>query len=171
MDHPRPLFRLFLSFQANITILTTNKYEKCPSSIWCWDSNPQPLGHESPPITTRPGLPLLNCCQSLSLIFHFSSKNMLKTVDSLALLWPSYSPSYTYASYTILPILLPILPILYLLYYSPSYTSYTILSFLFLLWPSYSYYGLPILNVSAKAESRFLRLHLKKLFNIYCGIW
>ena len=25
-------------------------------SIQCWDSNPQPSEHESPPITTRPGL-------------------------------------------------------------------------------------------------------------------
>ena len=29
-------------------------YEKCPSSIPCWDSNPRPTEHESPPITTRP---------------------------------------------------------------------------------------------------------------------
>ena len=141
MDHPRPLFRLFLSFQANITILTTNKYEKCPSSIWCWDSNPQPLGHESPPITTRPGLPLLNCCQSLSLIFLFSSKNMLKTVDSLALLWPSYSPSYT---------MLPILYFLYSFLYFLYYTCYTILLPILpiLYYPSYSYYGLPILTMA-----------------------
>ena len=35
-----------------------NKYvKKCPSSIWYWDSNPWPLEHESPPITTSPGLP------------------------------------------------------------------------------------------------------------------
>ena len=46
----------FLSFQTNITILTTNKCEKCPSSIRCWDLNQHPLEHESPPITTRPGL-------------------------------------------------------------------------------------------------------------------
>ena len=30
---------------------------KCPSSIRCRDSNPRPFKHESPPITTRPGLP------------------------------------------------------------------------------------------------------------------
>ena len=29
----------------------------CPSSIWGRDLNPQPLKHESSPITTRPGLP------------------------------------------------------------------------------------------------------------------
>ena len=28
----------------------------CPSSIWCRDSNSQPLEHECPPITTRLGL-------------------------------------------------------------------------------------------------------------------
>ena len=57
MGHLRPLFRLFLSFQTNFTIFTTNKCEKCPSSIRCWDSNPRPSEYESPPITTRPGLP------------------------------------------------------------------------------------------------------------------
>ena len=31
--------------------------KKCSSSIQCWDSNLQPLEHESPHITTRPGLP------------------------------------------------------------------------------------------------------------------
>ena len=49
-------FCLFSSFKTNITIFTTNKYEKCPTRIRCWDSNPQPSQHESPPITTRGGL-------------------------------------------------------------------------------------------------------------------
>ena len=31
------------------------KFEKYPSSIRCWDSNPRPSAHESPPIITRPG--------------------------------------------------------------------------------------------------------------------
>ena len=39
MGHPRHLFRLFLSFQTNITIFTANKYEKCPSCIQYRDSN------------------------------------------------------------------------------------------------------------------------------------
>ena len=47
----------FRSFQTNITIFTTIYVKKCPSCIRYWDSNPWPLGHESPPITTRPGLP------------------------------------------------------------------------------------------------------------------
>ena len=59
MGNPWPLFSLFSSFQTNITIFTTYICEKCLSSIWCWDSNPQPSGHESPPTTTRPGIPPL----------------------------------------------------------------------------------------------------------------
>ena len=59
MGYPRPLFRLFSSFQTNISILTKNICEilLCPSSIRRLDSNPRPSEHESPPITTRPGLP------------------------------------------------------------------------------------------------------------------
>ena len=52
-------FFIFWSFQTNInTIFTTNQCEKMsiPSSIWCQDSNPWSLDHESSPITTRPGL-------------------------------------------------------------------------------------------------------------------
>ena len=57
LGQPRPLFYLFSSFQTHIiTIFTTNKREKCPSSIRCRDSNSRPLEHESSPITTRPGL-------------------------------------------------------------------------------------------------------------------
>ena len=43
-------------FQTNITSFTTNYFEKCPSSRQYWDSNPRPFDHDSPPITTRPGL-------------------------------------------------------------------------------------------------------------------
>ena len=47
MGQSRPLFNLFSFFQRNITILTSNKCEKCRSSIWRWDSNPQSSEHES----------------------------------------------------------------------------------------------------------------------------
>ena len=57
MGRPRPLFHLFSSFQPHITNFTSNRYVKrCPSSIRCWDLNSRPLEHESPPITTRPGI-------------------------------------------------------------------------------------------------------------------
>ena len=52
----------FWSFQTNITIfLQQYNVKNFPSSIRCRDSNPQPLGRESPPITTRPGLPRIVC--------------------------------------------------------------------------------------------------------------
>ena len=60
MGQPGLFFVYFRSFQANITIFTTNKCEKMakwPSSIRRRDSNPRPFKHESSPITTRPGLP------------------------------------------------------------------------------------------------------------------
>ena len=54
---PASFIIYFRSFQSNIiSIFTTNICEKCPSSTWCQDSNPWRLEHESPPITTRPGL-------------------------------------------------------------------------------------------------------------------
>ena len=48
--------------------LTANKCENDRSSIRCWDSNPRPLEHGSPPITTRPWLP--PPLKNLSLCFH-----------------------------------------------------------------------------------------------------
>ena len=55
---PGLYFVYFRLFQANFTIFTSNTCQKwCPSSIGCWDSNPRPSGHESPPTTIRPGLP------------------------------------------------------------------------------------------------------------------
>ena len=45
------LFKQALQFLQQINV------KQCPSSIRHWDSNPQPLEIESPPITTRPGLP------------------------------------------------------------------------------------------------------------------
>ena len=66
LGHPRNLFSLFSSFQTNITIFTTNKCGKSPSSRRCWDSNPRPLEHESPPLTTSLGsyLSLPKLCKS-----------------------------------------------------------------------------------------------------------
>ena len=53
---------IFGLFQSNNTFFTTNKCEKCPSSIRRQDTNPRPLEHAWSPITTRPGLPVLNLC-------------------------------------------------------------------------------------------------------------
>ena len=64
MGHPRPLFHLFSSFKQTLQFLQQINVEKCSSSIGCWDSNPQSLEDESPPITTRLGLPpnKIICC-------------------------------------------------------------------------------------------------------------
>ena len=56
MGQPRPLFRLFSSFQTNQFLQQIN-VKKCSSSIRRRDSNSQPSDYESPPLTTRPGLP------------------------------------------------------------------------------------------------------------------
>ena len=49
MGHSRPLFGLF---KQTWQFLQQINEKKCP-----WDSNQWPSEHESPPITTRPGLP------------------------------------------------------------------------------------------------------------------
>ena len=55
---PASFIMYFRYFQTNTTTnFITNICEKCPSSMRCWDSNARPLECESPPITTRPGLP------------------------------------------------------------------------------------------------------------------
>ena len=55
MAQPASFIVYFRSLQTNI--ITPNIFEKCLSSIRCRDSNQRPLEHESPPLTTRPGLP------------------------------------------------------------------------------------------------------------------
>ena len=62
---------IFGLFKQTIQFLQQIYVKKCPSSIWCRDSNPRPLERESLPIATRPGLPPLHyysypCCSILS---------------------------------------------------------------------------------------------------------
>ena len=58
--YPGLLYHLyFRSFQTDITIFTTIYVKNRTSMILCWDSNPQPLERESPPIITRLGLPFV----------------------------------------------------------------------------------------------------------------
>ena len=70
---------IFVLFQANNTIFTTNKYEKISSSssIWWLDSNPWPPGHKSSPITTRPGLPPRNNMFCVAKMFFLEKKFFL----------------------------------------------------------------------------------------------
>ena len=58
MGQPQPLFRLFLVF-SNKQYNFYSKYKwkmSSPSSIWLQNLNPQPLEHETSPLTTRPVL-------------------------------------------------------------------------------------------------------------------
>ena len=57
MGHTRTLFNSFLSFQPSITFFITIICKKCPSNLWCWESNPLPSTRQPHPVTTRPGLP------------------------------------------------------------------------------------------------------------------
>ena len=58
MGQPGLFFIYFRSFSNKHQYnFTTINVKKCPSSIRHRDSNPRPSECESPPITTRPGLP------------------------------------------------------------------------------------------------------------------
>ena len=78
MGQPRPLLLSTIRcFQTNIiTIFPTNICEKCPSCRRYQDLNPRPSEHESPPITTRPGLP------PKRIICLLSSFNNISTFES-----------------------------------------------------------------------------------------
>ena len=97
MDHIRAIFLngtslasfcLLSSFQINNTIFTRNICEKCPSNIWCQDLNTRLSVHESPPITTRPGLRLykiFNCQKRFGphvYVLHFEVLNYFDSLKS-----------------------------------------------------------------------------------------
>ena len=48
---------IFGLFKQTIQILQQINVKKCPSSIWCQDSNSQPSDYKSPPLITRPVFP------------------------------------------------------------------------------------------------------------------
>ena len=56
-DIPGFFFVYFRPFdKQTLKILQQINVQKCPSSIRHWNSNRRPSEHESPPMTTRPGL-------------------------------------------------------------------------------------------------------------------
>ena len=64
---------IFGHFKLKCQFLNQINGEKFPSSIQCRDSNTQPSGHGSSPLTTRPGLPpnSLSFCFGILYLFHF----------------------------------------------------------------------------------------------------
>ena len=114
--NPGLFFVYFESFQTNNTIFTINKCEKmsCPSTIWR-NSNPRSSEHESPPITTRPGLPpylitllgLISYCCSHSYTYVygrsylsclFQNMRNLTTSEIMNLVYLPTTVTYTYPS-------------------------------------------------------------------------
>ena len=96
MGQHRPLllFIFGLFKQTSLQSLQQLYVNKCPSSILYWDSNSWPSEHESPPITTWPGLPpeifrSLFMAQVVRQITHLLSKKTYVTVqlDSLDLIF------------------------------------------------------------------------------------
>ena len=62
-------FVYFRLFKQRLQFLQQIYVKKRPSSMWCLDSNSWPSEQESPPITTKPGLPpIIN--SSLTLIIY-----------------------------------------------------------------------------------------------------
>ena len=61
--NPGLFFVYFGLFKQTLQFFTANMCEKSPSKIQCRDSNPRPSECDSPPITTRPGLPPRHCIQ------------------------------------------------------------------------------------------------------------
>ena len=59
MPTPASFLFIFGLFKQTLQFLQQINVKKCPSSIRCRDLNPQPLEHESRPITTRPGLQVI----------------------------------------------------------------------------------------------------------------
>ena len=57
MGQPGLFFHFFGLFRQILQFLWQIYVKKCPSNIQCQDSNQWPSKHESPPTTTRPGLP------------------------------------------------------------------------------------------------------------------
>ena len=74
LNGPTPISSLFIFglFKQTIQFLQQIISMSCPSSKWHWDSNPRPFERQSPPITTRPGLP-----PSIQLIYQYQYKSQL----------------------------------------------------------------------------------------------
>ena len=91
MDQPQP--RLSFSFglfkQTSLQFLQ----QKIPSSLQCWDSNPRPSVHESPPTTTRPGLPPINTNYLLG--FHHKGTIVFVSQQRPTYAWVIKTPIHT----------------------------------------------------------------------------
>ena len=103
MGQPRPLFHFIFGLfkQTSSQFLQQIYVKKCPSSIRCRDSNPQPSERESLPFTTRPELPPKHQESCTKFLRYFTNrevnKNYLKrkevcfflfALDKVKMNWP-----------------------------------------------------------------------------------
>ena len=108
-------FIYFHLFKQTFQFFATIMCVKRPSSIRCWESNPRSSEHESPPITTRPGLPpylitllgLISYCCSHSYTYVygrsylsclFQNMRNLTTSEIMNLVYLPTTVTYTYPS-------------------------------------------------------------------------
>ena len=102
LNGPTPAsFCLFsVSFEQTIHFLQKSIQKmSCSSSIWCWDSKPQPFKHELSPITTRPGiLPLASVLKSPLINLYV----VLRRKPTSVLLLMLFTPQSTIAQWPIL---------------------------------------------------------------------
>ena len=92
-------FHLFSVFFKQPRIWQQIHMKKCPTSIQCWDWNLWPLGHETPPITTRLGLSTVQIAAKI--LFLFRSLDLICWKSALllsAIRRPSWTSSMTIAS-------------------------------------------------------------------------
>ena len=92
-------FRLFKQILQLLQLIYVNKW---PYSIQCWVSNPQPSGHKSAQLTTRPGLPpwgsFLSVLKRLLLRFRLENpfKNPLRINLLIRANWKDYDCAARY---------------------------------------------------------------------------
>ena len=84
IGQPGLFFVYFCLFKQTLQFLQQINVKKCPSSIRHRDSNQQPPDYESPPLTTRPGLPPFaeNVCQE-NIFSHVPTFNFWLLTETL----------------------------------------------------------------------------------------
>ena len=98
MGHLRPLFVYFRLFKRTLQFLQQKYVKKCPSSKQCWDWNPLLSGHESPLITTIPGLPPIRTISLLCTSNQYLLKSSCLRIISIIITCSSGSLSATSAA-------------------------------------------------------------------------
>ena len=113
MGQPRPLLSFIFGIfkQTSLQNLQQINAKKCPSSIRCQDLNPWSLEHESPPISTRPGLPPNIAYFYLQWNFVSLQWTTIRLVNQCSFIWGTFyfiDEHFTFSVYLILTYLLTV---------------------------------------------------------------